>query len=157
MLSEKEINQLFIQGKQDILTFMRAALAHETSLLASLQLSLNNGDLGIDPAFIRQRLIQENYDLLASLPERDPRLLRVMSLASGRLTQLKEFSAALSRIEGVQTESAGAFGEKLGKGRYLLNALERPCIKIREGSDGVLSLDGMGLPMMPDNLQISYK
>lgn len=154
MLSEKEIKQLFVQGKQEVLTFVRAAFAHETSLIARLQLSLNNGDLGIDPAFIRQRLMKENFDFLARLPAHDPRLLRVMSIAAGRLTQLKEFGAAIKRIEHAQGGGVSEFSRKLDKARCILDALERPSIKTREGSDGILFVSGMGLPMMPDNLQI---
>lgn len=155
MLSQNEINHLFNQGKQDVLTFVRASYAHETSLLASLQLALNNGDLGIEPLHIRQILIKENYDFLASLSDNDPRLLRVMSVAAGRLTQLKEFKAAIARIALAQQGGVSEFRNKLHQVGCLMDALEGPSIRIQEGGDKVLSLDGMGLPMMPDSLRIS--
>lgn len=119
MLSQQEINALFNQGKQDVLTFMRAAFAHEAALLASL-------------------------------PDGDPQLLRVMSLASGRLTQIKEFHASLSRIEHANGGGSSDFGRKLEQARYVLDAIERPSITIREGDDNILFLDDIGAPKTPD-------
>ena len=107
---------------------------------ALLTLALKNTPPDLDVAHIRSIIIEENLSVLSQLADADARILPLFAVATGRVTQIREYIAAAQRVG--QTDANAAEDES----RFL--AVFQEVLALTERTSVRLGLDEQGAPIL---------
>lgn len=133
------LSQLVTQGKNEVAGFVKNHLyaAHaskeervDRTISSLLTLSLKKEPPEIDVARLRLLLVEENEALLERTKESDQRILFLFAVATGRVTQIREYVAAIDRIRQTYVDDDPAMQAHLTSLREDLLAVERSAVRI---------------------------
>lgn len=151
-----ELNELVNLGKENIRIFVKAYLQRSLSsgneeekcmamaVSSLLSLSLKKALPDIDVQRIRTLIIEENLAVLSAAAENDPRIIRLFALATGRVTQAREYIAAIGRVGQTYLDDAAAMNRYLLRLQGAVVTMERAAVKIFRNEEGKLVLLDLG-------------
>ncbi len=159
-----DLNQAVLQGKEEALNYIRGLLYYpETKngeeraahmgrmtpeqkfnyvLSAEISLSMKSNVVEIDTSAVRQLLIDENRDILSTLPDGSQEAIGPIAKASGRVTQIMEYIAAMERV-GKTYEDTDKVFSRINSLKMILQDMLSDSVRIIRAGDGPLVLSDL--------------